>query len=129
MPITDDGRFVMMKQYRHAAGGYLFEIPAGKLDVEGEDPLACAKRELEEETGYKADEWKHLVSIKTTPGFTDEVIHIYLARGLTEGESNLEESEIIELHHFSREEVEKMLDAGEIVDAKTLVGLYAALRV
>ncbi len=128
VPVTDDGKFVLIKQLRHAVGGYLYEIPAGKLDKPGEDPLTCAKRELAEETGYSAGAWKKLISINTTPGFSNEVIHLYLATGLVAGKTAHEEDEIIELQIFSRKEVEKMIDDGKITDAKTLVGLFFALR-
>lgn len=128
VPITAEGEFVLIHQYRYAANGYLYEIPAGKLDKKGEDPLECAKRELAEETGYSAVEWEKLVSINTTPGFSDEIIHIYLARGLTKGATNHEEDEVIELSIFTRKEIEEMLASGKITDAKTLVGIYAALK-
>lgn len=128
VPVLDDGRFVLIRQYRHAAGGYLHEIPAGKLDRSGEDPLACAKRELEEETGYRAQRWEKLVSIRTTPGFSDEIIHLFLARGLVPGDSSHERDEVIETVIVARSELERLLDAGDIVDAKTLVGIFAAFR-
>lgn len=128
VPITDDGHFVLIHQYRYAADGYIYEVPAGKLDHVGEDPLDCAMRELTEETGYTAKNWTKLVSIKTTPGFSDEIIHIFMAIGLTEGKTEHEHDEVIEPHLFTRKEIEQMLDDGTIVDAKTLVGLYAALR-
>lgn len=128
VPIMNDGRFVLLRQYRHAAGGYLFEIPAGKFDKKGEDPLACAKRELAEETGYTAKKWTRLITIRTTPGFSDEQIHIFLAEDLLEGRLSHEHDEVIEVLHFSRAEIERMLSGGEITDAKTLVGIYAALR-
>lgn len=127
VPVLDNGEFVLLRQYRHAVGGYLYEIPAGKLDIEGEDPLECAKRELAEETGFAAKNWRKLISIHTTPGFTNEVIHIYLATGLTEGMTSHEHDEIIEIVRVDRKRLEAMIDAGEITDAKTLVGLFKAI--
>ena len=82
VPMKDDGTVILIRQYRHAAGGYIFEIPAGKLHP-GEDPKLCAARELQEEIGYRAASLELLVSVLTTPGFTDEVIHIYIGTGLT----------------------------------------------
>ena len=81
VPILDDGRMIFVKQYRYPVGTVMYEIPAGKLDP-GEEPDVCAARELSEETGYSAQAWQKLTSIVTTPGFTDEVIHLYAARGL-----------------------------------------------
>src|SRR5207249_2577703 len=80
--VDDDGRVVLLRQYRHAAGGYLWELPAGVLDAPDEPPRACAARELTEEAGVEADELTHLGTILTTPGFCDERIHLFLARGL-----------------------------------------------
>jgi len=128
VPVTNDGKFVLIKQFRHAGGGYLYEIPAGLLDKEGEEPLDCAQRELKEETGFKAKKWSKLASIKTTPGFCDEVIHIFLAEDLTSGDSAHEFDEVIDVKYFSRDEIESMLDVGEITDSKTLIGLYSALK-
>lgn len=79
VPILDDGSIIFVKQYRYPVGTVMYEIPAGKLDP-GEEPDVCAERELSEETGYSAKEWQRLTSIVTTPGFTDEVIHLYAAR-------------------------------------------------
>lgn len=128
VPVLDDGRFVLLRQYRYAAGGYLYEIPAGKLDHKEENPLACAQRELAEETGYRAERWEKLVSIRTTPGFSDEIIHLYLAEGLSDGPTAHEHDEVIELCLLTRQEIERAIDAGEITDAKTLVGLLAVFR-
>src|SRR5712692_3863104 len=93
VPLKDDGTVILIRQYRHAAGGYIYEIPAGKLHP-GEDPKLCAARELEEEVGYRADSFELLVSILTTPGFTDEVIHIYEGTGLSIAKQNLEHDEV-----------------------------------
>lgn len=122
LPVLDDGSIVLVKQYRYPVGTVLYEIPAGKLDI-GEAPEVCAPRELSEETGYKAKEWKLLTSIVTTPGFTDEVIHLYLAKGLTKEEQHTDEDEFIDLVVFKREQVKKMVLEKDIFDAKTLSAL------
>ena len=122
VPLKDNGTVVLIKQLRHAAGGFIYEIPAGKLD-RGEDPLHCAARELEEEIGYVAGRLELLTSILTAPGFTDEVIHIYKATGMTAGRQQLDRDEVLEVLEISLEEAIKMIKAGTIRDAKTIVGL------
>src|SRR5438552_18469217 len=102
VPLKDDGTVILIRQYRHAAGGYIYEIPAGKLHP-GEDPKLCAARELQEEIGYRADSLELLTSILTTPGFTDEVIHIYKGTGLTKGQQDLDHDEVIEIVELSLE--------------------------
>jgi ADP-ribose pyrophosphatase len=117
---------MLIRQYRYAAGGYLYEIPAGRLE-DGEDPLACARRELAEETGCVAERVDHLYTLYTTPGFTDEKIHIFLAVGLTRGEVQHEADEFMEVEVRSLADALTMIERGEIQDAKTAVGLlYAA---
>lgn len=123
VPILDDGRIVFVKQYRYPLGSVLYELPAGKLDP-GEDPDACAPRELSEETGYSAKEWKKLTAIATTPGFTDEIIHLYVASKLTKYEQHTDEDEFIEIVALTPQEVKEMILAGDIYDAKTLSALY-----
>lgn len=123
IPILDDGRIVFVKQYRYPIASILYELPAGKLD-RGEDPDFCAKRELSEETGYSAQNWRKLTSIVTTPGFTDEVIHLYVARNLEKHEQHTDEDEFIEIVAFTAEQVKQMVLNGEIYDAKTLSALY-----
>ena len=122
LPVLDDGSIVLVKQYRYPVGTVLYEIPAGKLDI-GEAPEVCAPRELSEETGYKAKEWKLLTSIVTTPGFTDEVIHLYLAKGLTKEAQHTDEDEFIDVVAFTPEQVKKMVLEKDIFDAKTLSAL------
>jgi ADP-ribose pyrophosphatase len=124
VPLTDDGRVLLIRQYRHAAGGYIYEIPAGKLDP-GEEPMHCAARELEEEIGYRAGRLEHLLTFFTTPGFTDEIIHIYLATGLTAGTQRLEFDEIIETVAMSLPEALARIRDGSIRDGKTMIGLQA----
>jgi len=124
VPLKDDGRVIMIRQFRHAAGGFIYEIPAGKLHP-GEDPGACAARELEEEIGYRAGRLELLSSIFTAPGFTDEVIHIYKATGLTTGRQQLDRDEVLEVVELSLPEAIRMIEAGTIRDAKSIVGLQS----
>lgn len=124
VPITDDGKIILVKQFRYPLQKTLIELPAGKLD-NGEDPLVCASRELEEETGYKAKEIKKLGEIFTAPGYCTEILHIYSAKGLTPGNHNREEGEQgMEIFEFTIEEIVDMIKSGEIKDAKTIVGIY-----
>ncbi len=126
VPLHDDGSVTLIRQHRHAAGGMIWEIPAGKLEP-GELPEPCARRELEEEAGLRAGEVRHLTSIFTTPGFTDEVIHLYVAEGLVPVPARPEDDEVIELHRFAPAQVRAMIHAGEVRDAKTLVALLMVL--
>lgn len=115
-------RVVLVKQYRKACEDYLWEIPAGKLEP-GENPEAAAIRELSEETGYVASHIKKLYAFYTSPGFSNERLHVYYASHLQSGDVHLDEDEFVEMRVFSRDEVEKMIQSGEIEDAKTIVGL------
>ncbi|CFJ40610.1 NTP pyrophosphohydrolase [Mycobacterium tuberculosis] len=99
------------------------EIPAGKLEP-GEDPLSCAKRELEEETGYTAAHYEKLSAFYTSPGFADELLHVYVAKGLVKGESRPDEDEFVDLLELTLEEAHELHQAGEICDAKTVVALF-----
>jgi ADP-ribose pyrophosphatase len=124
LPVTDDGKIILVKQFRYPFQKSILELPAGKLDV-GEDPEKCAVRELEEETGYKPGTVKKLGAIYTSPGFCSEILHIYLTKDLKEGAHNREEGELdMEIHELSLEEVEGKIASGEIADAKTISGLY-----
>ncbi len=122
VPLKKDGTVVLIRQFRHAAGGFIYEIPAGKLSP-GEDPVACAARELEEEIGYRAVSFELLSSIFSAPGFTDEVIHIYRATGLTKGRQELDRDEVLEVVEMPLSEAITMIQGGTIRDAKTIVGL------
>ena len=122
VPLKENGTVVLIKQFRHAAGGFIYEIPAGKLHP-GEDPKNCAARELEEEIGYQAGKLDLLSSIFTAPGFTDEVIHIYKATELAKGRQNLDRDEVLEIVEVSLQEAIDMIRVGRIRDAKTMVGL------
>lgn len=123
--LDGENRVCLLRQYRHAAGGWLWELPAGKLD-NGEAPLLCAQRELEEEAGMQAADWQSLGRIVSSPGVFTEVIHLYLARALTAVPTRREEHEVIETHWLSWAEALRMAQAGEIEDAKTLAGLLRA---
>ena len=125
VPLRDDGTVLLIRQYRHAAGGYIYEVPAGKLDP-GEEPLHCAARELEEEIGHRASSLTHMLTFFTTPGFTDEVIHLFLATGLTPGTQNLDHDEVLEVVTMSLDEAIQRIADGTIRDAKTIIGLQAA---
>lgn len=127
VPVLADGRVVLVKQCRYPLGTLLWEIPAGKLDHgEAEDADECARRELSEETGYEAEHWQRLVSIATTPGFSDEIIHLYKAWGLKQYAQHTDEDEFIGVEAFTPEQLKAMVAAGELYDAKTLCALYAA---
>src|SRR5262245_24107061 len=122
VPLKEDGTVVLIRQFRHAAGGFIYEIPAGKLSP-GEDPVACAARELEEEIGYRAGSFELLSSIFTAPGFTDEVIHIYRATGLTMAKQSLDRDEVLEVVEMPLHDAITMISTGSIRDAKTIIGL------
>ncbi|BDQ03220.1 NUDIX hydrolase [Ignavibacterium sp.] len=124
IPIKDDGKIILVKQFRYPLQKTLIELPAGKLD-KNEDPLKCATRELEEETGYKAKHFEKLGAIYTAPGYCTEILHIYKATGLIAGNHNREEGEQgMELLEFSLDEIKKKILSGEINDAKTIAGIF-----
>lgn len=124
-----DPWIVIERQYRHAAQRYMWELPAGKLDA-GEEPLAGAQRELEEETGYRAKKWKPLLEYFGSPGFLGESMKVFLAEGLVAGDAHPEEDEEIEFRLVRLSELLKMIEKGAIVDGKTLTSvlLYARMR-
>ena len=124
--IDDDGRIIMEKQFRYALNDYLLEIPAGKLDA-GEDPLVCAKRELEEETGIIASEWISLGTSATSPGFCNEVIHLYVAKGLSKGKIHWDEDEYVEVERYTFDELLQRIKDETIKDSKTLSALLLAM--
>ncbi len=122
VPLKEDGRVVLIRQLRHAVAGFIYEIPAGKLDRQ-EDPKDCAARELEEEAGYRAGSLELLTSILTAPGFTDEVIHIFQGTHLEVGKQNLDQDEVLEIVEWPLEEAMARIQDGTIRDAKTIIGL------
>jgi ADP-ribose pyrophosphatase len=124
---ADDPQILLIRQYRYAAGGYLLEVPAGRPDKEGEDWEVCARRELQEETGLAAEQLIKLTAIYTTPGFTDEKIHLFIAIGLTTGETSLDEDEFLDTVTMPMSEALEKVRTGEITDSKTICTLlYAA---
>lgn len=125
VPLLDDLTVVMEMQYRHPVGEYLLEIPAGTMDP-GESPLECARRELKEETGFEAGEFIHLGKIHILPAYSDEVIHVYIARGLIASKQNLDDDEIIELINTPFKQALQMVAEGRITDALTCLSLQMA---
>lgn len=124
VPLLGDGRVALIRQYRYAAGKNLLEIPAGTLE-QGEPPLECAARELREETGYEAQELEPLLSCFMAPGYSDEVIHFFVARGLSVVGDDPEDDEEITLESYSLEEVRRMIVDNVIEDSKTIVGILS----
>jgi ADP-ribose pyrophosphatase len=120
LPITNDGKIVMVEQYRKALERTLVEIPAGKLE-KGEDPLDSARRELEEETGYVCENLDWLISFYTSPGFADEIVHLYVATGLSKKENaaRLDEDEFVNILELSLAEAKEYIVEKKIFDAKT----------
>jgi ADP-ribose pyrophosphatase len=126
--LTEQGELLMVRQYRHATGEILLEIPAGKRD-RGESPLSCARRELEEETGCRARQWKTLFSYFSTPGFSDELLYIIMATGLEQGVAHTDDEEFIEVATVPVAEALRMIYRGEIRDAKTIIGILVLSRI
>ena len=125
VPIVDNSHVMLIKQYRHSLRREIWEIPAGTLDPQ-ESVLACAQRELIEETGFSADRWQSLGEIMPVPGYSNERIHLYLAAGLKTAARNLDEDEIIEVHEIAFEATLGMIRMGDIQDAKSISGLFMA---
>ena len=124
LPLLPDGRIVLVRQYRHPVGEVTLELPAGKLDA-GEDPLACVRRELREETGYKASKITPLLDYWPTPAFANEVLHLYVAEDLVGGALQPDDDEFIEKVEMPLKEALDLARRGYIKDSKTLVGLLA----
>lgn len=117
--INDQNEICLLKQWRHAIGKTIWELPAGCLEP-GEPPLETAKRELEEEAGVRAKQWQDLGYIVSSPGFSNEVLYLFEARGVTKGTLKLDDAEQLEAHWLSFENVRSLCRSGEIIDAKTL---------
>ena len=122
VPVLPDGSVIFVKQFRYPMGTVMYEIPAGKIDP-GEEPDHCVVRELSEETGYEADQWEYLAPIATTPGFTNEVIHLYAAYGLHSHEQHTDPDEFIAVEAVPRDRLLGMIEDGSLFDAKTLAAL------
>lgn len=128
VPVDDEGNTYLVRQFRAPLKRILLEIPAGKLDAANEDRLLAAKRELREETGFSAERWTHLVDLATTPGFCSEVISLYLARGLTRGETEFDDDEFLDVVKMPFRQAAEMAARGEIEDGKTVSALLLAER-
>ena len=125
VPVDEQGRIIMVKQYRNALDRYTIEIPAGGLKTPDEPTKEAAERELQEETGYRAEKIELLLTIRTTVAFCDEKIDIYLATGLTPGKQNLDEDEYVQFQAYTVEELTEKIYAGEIQDSKTVAAVLA----
>jgi len=127
VPMLDPDTVLLLRQYRHAIGDTIIEIPAGTLDA-GEAPESCAKRELVEETGYAGHHWERLGEITPVPGYSDERIHLFLASSLSRERQNLDSDELIEVFPAPYDQALRMVFQGEIQDAKSISGLVLAAR-
>lgn len=125
LPVREDGKLIMVRQYRNAVDRYTLELPAGGLNTPDEPTEKAAIRELSEETGYTAGQWELLISIYTTVAFCNEKIDIYLARELTPGERHLDEDEVISVGAYDVDELCEMIYSGKIQDSKTVAGIMA----
>ncbi|MEW6698607.1 MAG: NUDIX hydrolase [Bacillota bacterium] len=123
--VTGDQKVLLVTQYRYPVAEVLLEAPAGKMDPQ-ENPLACARRELQEETGYTAGSLEKICEFYTTPGFTNELMHVYLAQNLTPGEQNPDEDEFVQVEAIPLQDAIAMIYNGKIRDGKTIAGLLAA---
>ncbi|WP_024834315.1 NUDIX domain-containing protein [Ruminiclostridium josui] len=129
VPINEKGELYMVKQFRKPLDMTTLELPAGKLDSAQEDPKLCAERELMEETGLRAGKIEHLISIHTTPGFCNEVIHMYVATELTQGDSCTDEDEFLDVEKIHVSKLVDMILNHEITDAKTIIGVMMAEKI
>lgn len=125
IPVMDDGKILMVKQYRNALERDTLEIPAGKLDDLDEEGIVCASRELKEETGYSSDDLEWLLTIRTTVAFCDERIEVFVARNLIPGEQHLDEDEFVDVKAYKLEELKEMIFEGKIQDSKTMAAILA----
>lgn len=126
--VNDEGKLLMVRQYRNALDRETLEIPAGKLDAPGEPKIECAYRELEEETGYRCENLEYLMSLNTTVAFCDEAIDIFVARNLIPSKQHLDEDEVINVEAWSVEDLEELIFSGKLTDGKTIAGITAYAR-
>lgn len=126
VPFLDENTVVLVRQYRHALGDYIWEIPAGTIDVVDESPLACARRELLEETGYQGGDFQKLGVLAPAPGYSDECLHLFRADNLIPGRQVLEADEMIEIKPMDFQTALRLVYTNEIWDAKTMTGLMLA---
>ena len=125
MPVTEDGKILMVRQYRNALDRETLEIPAGKLDAPDEPKITCAYRELEEETGFRSDNLEYLISINTTVAFCDEAIDIFVARNLIPSHQHLDEDEVIDVEPWELKDLLKLIYEGKMTDGKTVAAICA----
>ena len=125
VPVMEDGRILMVRQYRNALERYTIELPAGKLDDPDEQGIVCASRELEEETGYRSEKLEWLITLRTTVAFCNEKIEIFVARDLMPSKQHLDEDEYIDVAAYTMEELKEMIFSGEIEDSKTVSAILA----
>ena len=125
LPVTADGKILMVRQYRNALNRFTLEIPAGKLDDPGEPKVLCAFRELEEETGYRSEELEWLITLRTTVAFCNERIEVYVAKNLISTKQHLDDNEFVNVEKFTIEELKQKIFTGEIEDSKTVAALLA----
>lgn len=123
IPVFDDGSILLERQFRYPLHDVFIEFPAGKIDP-GEDPLDCARRELQEETGYTATDWRFVCTIHNAIAYSDEHLDIYLARGLTAGPNKLDDGEFLETFHASLKDMTTWIREGRITDVKTIIGTF-----
>jgi len=127
LPLFDDGRVALVKQYRHPARRELLEIPAGKIE-DGETPETCAAREVEQEIGFRAGRIEKLAEFYSTPGFCEEKLHVYLATGLTPSSQALDHDELVEVVYLPFAEAAQVAERGGIEDSKTIIALFLAVK-
>ncbi|MCB7321167.1 NUDIX hydrolase [Lacrimispora sp. 210928-DFI.3.58] len=128
LPVTSEGKILMVRQYRNALDRFTLEIPAGKLDEPDEPKIECAYRELEEETGFRTENMEYLISVNTTVAFCDEAIDIFVARNLIPSHQHLDEDEVIDVEAWDLKDLEDMIYAGKISDGKTIAAIMAYAR-